>query len=265
MNIIYKYKPLQNEDKTIKIHGFSISYLEKIDDLDDKSKVKYWTEFKPARNNKNCVLVGTKTYLLKPYTSKRKITGFFETEDGELIAFYKESLLSVIMLIIFWLLLLLGIILHNQTILNEIPEISPDDIKLIYELPEDIIISGEDGTDVKLIPESELEYATYWGYQSITINKDMKVPFVNKESNKQYMLFTVYDKDGNEIASSNYIPPGKHWDWDAYSYYKGKQGEYLHDIKITWCTPVYDNNNNIINFKAGSTSPKTPNFKVIIQ
>ena len=176
------------------------------------------------------------------------------------------------MLLIFliWLAIMLAYLLCRDNSddsggVDDIPPKIPfDNAELEYILPDGVIVGGEEGTDVRLVPELETEYAAYWGYQSITITEGMMVPFVNKETNEHYIVFVIYDKEGNVIESSDYIPPGSHFDWDAYSYYGGVPGEYFHDIRIIWCKPVYDNG-EIVKFEAGTASPRTSDFKVTIK
>lgn len=92
----------------------------------------------------------------------------------------------------------------------------------------------------------------------------MKVPFVNKETNTAYAQFTVYSKDGEQIYQSPLIKPGAHEEWDAYTYYNGLSGEYLHDLKVVFYNPVLNELGEIIDFEASMFSATTPDFSVTI-
>ena len=272
MNNLYKYKDIMDDKaKSIKIKGTALKYVE--EENVDMSKVLYWTGFKKSKKNKEAVLIDNKIYCLEEFTYKRKVTGYFEVEcdnDIAYIAFYKEGILGIILFLIVWAIIMAIILFMRGCKSNEVIDsdpLIPNDVKL--EEPvfngTDFVIGGEDGTDVTLVPEQELSYARYWGYQGLTVDETMKVPFVNKDENGHYFLFIIYDKQGNEIAKSPYIPPKKHWEWDAYSYYNGVPGEYYHDVKVIFCTPNYDENGEIVSFTPGSFRPRTPDFKVTIQ
>ena len=266
MSKLYVYSIKATTDNVVKIKGDNIYYFKK-SELGEDATVSGITEFKRPKKSDDIVIIDNITYKVRDIKKRDKVSGYFKLEDGTYLAFYKEGIIGLLMILFVWLCLMFSILLPHYMEDDEeaIPELTVDDIQLEFPLPESFVIGGEDGTDVTLVPTSEIEYAKYWGYQSITIVEGMKVPFVNKDFNEHYMVFVVYDKSGNTIETSPYVPPGKHWDWDAYSYYKGVAGEYLHDIKVIWCKPVYNDQGEIVKFQADTFSPRTPDFKVTIK
>lgn len=269
MSTVYFYKEATSEDrKSISIKGSKLYYIENNDSCSIEA-VGY-TEFAKPKKNKDSILIDSKTYYVRELKKNDKITGYLKVEGDKYIAFHKEGILGMLLIFLIWLAIMLAYLLCRDNSddsggVDDIPPKIPfDNVELEYVLPDGVIVGGEEGTDVRLVPELETEYAAYWGYQSITITEGMIVPFVNKETNEHYIVFVIYDKEGNVIESSDYIPPGSHFEWDAYGYYGGVPGEYFHDIRIIWCKPVYDNG-EIVKFEAGTASPRTPDFKVTIK
>ena len=127
------------------------------------------------------------------------------------------------------------------------------------------VVGGKDGTDVQLSMKEDVVYNTYCGYQTITINKKMKVPFINKETNVSYAEFVITDKSGNEIYRSELIPPGMHTEWNAYDYYNGIKGEYIHDLRVNFYKPVIENDGSISDMIPSMVSPTTKDFTVFIR
>lgn len=247
------------EKKKIKIKKNEIYYYEVPKILNNKSSLIVGiTHFKKEKDEENAICIGENTFKVSEIKKREKIDGFIETSDGKYIAFYKENLFIYILLLILWILTLLIWNLGNQ-IINK-PEINNQD----NPAKEEWIIGGIDGTDVSLSPEKETTYNTYWGYQEISIDKTMKVPVVNKETNKSYAQFTLYDKEGNQIWQSVLIRPGSRDEWDAYQYYNGKTGTYIHDLKVMFYNPVYENN-EIVDFIPSMFAATTPDFTVHIK
>ena len=217
------------------------------------------TRFRKEKKKKDSIYIGNRVYRIDPIQKSDKIDGFFETSTGEYVAFYKESILFYILLPGLWAIALSLFLLSSPSFLNAVnPDSDPDD-------KGKWVIGGVEGTEVELRPEAETHYNTYWGYQEITVDKTMTVPFVNKETNTAYAQFFVYDKAGNLIHESVLIKPGTHGEWDAYSYYKGKSGEYLHDLKVVFYNPVYDEDGEILDFEASMFAANTPDFSVCIK
>ena len=128
------------------------------------------------------------------------------------------------------------------------------------------MIEGEEGTDVDINgPKEDVTYNTYWGYQKITIDKASKVPFVNSEKNESYAQFTLFDKNGNVLYSSNLVKPGTHVEWDAYAHYNGKSGSYFHDLLVTFYSPVLNETGEVVDYQASMFAANTPDFEILIK
>lgn len=229
-------------------------------DLEKMEKIVGITTFKKAKKDKDSVIIGEHTYLVEKVKKNSNIHGYIETEDGHYIAIYLENNIFWITFFILWAALMIGLIVkadNKNDAKSSISATSPP--------KKEWIVGGIDGTDISLNKGKETSYNTYWGYQSITIDKDMKVPFINKDSNTAYAQFTLTDKAGNIIYESELIQPGTHAEWNAYDYYNGESGEYLHDLKVVFYNPIYDEDGEIIDFKASMFAANTPDFGVTIQ
>ena len=215
------------------------------------------TRFKKENKRKDCIKISNKSYRIDKIKKSDKIDGFLETSSGVYVAYRKESAFIFYLLIPLWLIILLlwftsAHLMGNSANQDETPE-------------KDWIVGGIEGTDVELSPKKETSYNTYWGYQEITIDKTMKVPFVNKDVNESYAQFSLCDKDGNLIWQSVLIKPGTRDEWDAYEYYNKEKGTYVHDLKVMFYNPVYDEDGNIVDFVPSMFGVETPDFKIHIR
>lgn len=235
---IYYYEPNQIKDK-----------IEK-----DNSLILGCTNFKMEKDKENLLVIDSEIYTIKPLLKEdiKKVIGYIEVEEGFYIAIFKDKTIFFLWFFLFLLCILFSIFLCKD---SENP---------INSLKKDWIIGGIEGTDVSLSPEKETTYNTYWGYQEITIDKTMKVPVVNKETNTAYAQFTLYDKQGNQIWQSVLIKPGSRDEWDAYQYYEGVSGTYLHDLKVVFYTPIYEDD-EIVDFIPSMFAATTPDFTVHIK
>lgn len=256
---VYSYTHGITENKNrIKVKGDEVYYTSVLTS-EQASKVVGITNFKKPKKEQDTVLLHNSIYGVRDIKDNDEISGYIETEDGNFIAFNTNNKFLFLwwFFLFFWLIIIVIFIALFRNGNNEDTP-NPDKDKPVWN------IGGIDGTDTQLTPETETQYNTYWGYQEITIDKTMKVPVVNKETNTSYAQFTLYDKQGNQIWQSVLIKPGARDEWDAYAYYNGKSGTYLHDLKLVFYNPVYEGD-EIVDFIPSMFAANTPDFTVHIK
>ena len=250
---IYKYKKPDKKAFCTKVKNISFEYIKKEDFSEKNHIILGKTDFKKAKENEPSLLLEDRLFLIENLSDDDIIDGYICTENNEFVAFKKQKNNYMFIFFLFLFLFLLIYLFINE-------KNSDIENKPVW------IIGGEEGTDININgPKATQSYNTYWGYQNITITEGMTVPFVNKEENSSYAQFIIYDKEGNDIWSSELIKPGTHTEWDAYTFYNGESGEYLHDLKVIFYNPIYDNNGAIEDFEASLFVANTPDFKITIQ
>ena len=217
------------------------------------------TRFKPQQHDEDdVVLIGEHAYLVEKFSHQKDTpTGFIPLADGRYVAFYKKNrLLPTLVVLNVALVAFLAVLFVTGT-----KDVQVDGGAVLT----DWVIGGMQGSDLNLNPEQgEMTYNTYKGYQKIVIRKGSNVPFVNSEKNVKYAQFTIFSKEGEALYTSPMIPPGSHEEWDAFSFYKGVPGSYLHDLRVTFLAPLYEGD-KIVGFKPSMVAASTPNFEIIIK
>ena len=254
MKNIYVYVvPKTEKPKCFKLKGCNVYYLKK-EELDENVEILGFTRFKVSKQiEQQEISINGKKYIVEELDKKEKVTNFLLTENGKYVAFSKQknNFIPFLFALVTMLCTVVFLLFNNNTNLqNE---------KKDWEIGE------KNGTNISLNKESETSYNTYWGYQNITITEGMTVPFVNKEENSSYAQFILTNKIGYKIYESKLIPPGSHDEWDAYSFYNGIDGEYIHDLTVYFYNPVLDKNNEIVDFEVSMFAATTPDFIVNIE